>query len=144
MTITCYRTEVSERGSFGEVRDESMKFLMYTGEHAYQQADGSWAPKVPAGTYVCQRGTHMIPTGESFDTFQVMDVPGHTGILFPHPGNNPQVDSDGCFLSGRSLGFLDGKRAVIISRPAYESFMAAMGTTQSFYLVVTDPVCGPG
>lgn len=146
MILTCNRIELSERGSFAEVLDESGAHFMWTAEHSYRQADGSWAPKVGAGTYQCRRGLHTIPTGEQFDTFEVLSVPGHVGILFVHPGNRPQVDSDGCFLGGRALGFVEGQRAVVMSRQVIDRpdkppglFTIRMRGIDTFTLVVNNP-----
>lgn len=137
--MIAHRFEVGERGCFAEVFDDQGNHVMFTAEHCYPQADGSWAPKVPAGDYSCKRGLHTIPTGESFDTFEVTGVAGHTGILFPHPGNLPQVDSDGCFLCGSALGFVNGARAVIISRPTFAAWSARMRGIDTFLLKVLDP-----
>lgn len=152
MILTCNRIEISERGSFAEVLDESGAHFFWTAEHSYRQADGSWAPKVGAATYQCQRGIHQIPTGERFDTFEVLSVPGHVGILFVHPGNLPQVDSDGCFIAGRSLGWLTPKgekvaqRAVIMSRDVIDTperkpgiWTVRMRGIDTFTLIVNDP-----
>lgn len=118
-------------GAFYEVTDGG-KHLMWVATHTYGDQ-----PKTPAGTYTCRRGTHMIPTGERFDTFEVLEVPGHAGILFVHPGNLPQHDSDGCFLCGRSLGYVDGQRAVIISREAFNKvFTPHMAGVDEFELEV--------
>lgn len=114
MKVTCHPLEIGPRGAFYSVDVEGV-FLMYVATHTYQDA-----PKTPAGTYTCKRGKHVIPTGEAFDTFEVMGVPGHTGILFVHPGNLPQVDSDGCYLCGKALGYVNNQRAVIMSRDAFE------------------------
>jgi hypothetical protein len=107
-------------GAFYQVTDDDIH-LMWVATHAYQQPDGSWLPKTPAGLYTCQRGKHTIPTGESFDTFEVLNVPGHTGILFVHPGNLPERDSDGCFLCGTHLDWINGQQDVAESRVAFNT-----------------------
>jgi len=121
MNITAYMQEKpSSEGVFYEVSDtDAGKNLFYVATHAYQQADGSWLPKVSPGVFDCQRGKHTIPTGEAFDTFEVLNVPGHTGILFVHPGNLPERDSDGCFLCGESRGVLSGHEDVAASRACF-------------------------
>jgi len=128
------RVEVGPNGSFAEILDDTGAHVMWTAEHTYNSI-----PKVPAGTYTCQRGLHTIPTGEQFDTFEVLAVPGHTGILFVHPGNLPQIDSDGCFLCGKALGFVNNARAVIMSRPAFAAWSDRMRGIDTFQLTVNDP-----
>ena len=102
-------------------------------EHAFP-ADVGYLPAVPPGTYTCQRGLHQLEgMSSNFVTFQIMNVPGHTGILF-HTGNS-NSDSLGCCLLGQSRqGTL-----VINSRPAFASFMQALLNVTSFQLVVINP-----
>lgn len=121
MNIRAYMCEApSAEGVFYGVLDaDNAKTLFYVATHAYRQVDGSWLPKTPPGEYTCQRGKHTIPTGESFDTFEVLNVPGHKGILFVHPGNLPERDSDGCFLCGESRGTLNGQEDVAASRACF-------------------------
>lgn len=136
--ITLEAAEISARGAFYSVRDAE-RFLFWVATHTYQQADGTWLPKTPAGTYTCQRGAHEIPTGEKFDTFEVLNVPGHTGILFVHPGNLPERDSDGCFICGRALGYLDNQRDVIMSRECFEKvFTPTFAGVDSFQLTIKE------
>jgi hypothetical protein len=54
--------------------------------------------KLIRGVYKCVRGMHKGSHGMYY-TYEVLNVPNHTGILF-HPGNDPLVDSDGCILLG--------------------------------------------
>lgn len=133
--LTLRPTEISARGAFYETLDPSGALLWWVATHTYEFEDG-WQPKTPAGTYTCQRGIHTIPTGEKFDTFEVLNVPGHTGILFVHPGNRPQHDSDGCFICGQSPGFLGADRAVIASRPAFAKFTENRRSIDIFTLTI--------
>jgi hypothetical protein len=138
-SLIAQRVEVGPRGSFAEIFNDD-GHMMWTGEHCYQNAAGLWLPKVAAGVWECKRGIHTIPTGEKFDTFEVQNVPGHTGILFCHPGNLPQVDSDGCFLCGLSLGWLKSARAIIMSRNAFALFTRWCTGLDSFTLTIADPI----
>jgi hypothetical protein len=135
--LIAFSAEISNRGAFYEVMNPEGHFI-WVATHTYQQPDGSWLPKTRAGVFVCQRGTHIIPTGESFDTFEVMGVPGHTGILFPHPGNLPERDSDGCFISGLGLGYLNNQRDVIASRDAFAKFSKYMAGVDQFQLTIKE------
>lgn len=138
MEVVLYPEEVSERGAFYE----ALMFgahLFWVATHAYQDDSGKWLPKTVPGTYTCVRGKHTIPNGRQFYTFEVTGVEGHSGILFVHTGNRPQVDSEGCYLCGRGLGFLDGSRCVIASQDAYDNiFTPKFKGVESFQLTVKD------
>lgn len=145
MILTAQRFSCDEHGAFYRITDEQGKFLFFTAARTYQQDDGSWAPKVGAGTYTLQRGLHTIPNGRQFDTFEITGVPGHGGLLFCHSGNEPQVDSEGCHIAGASMGYVDGQRAVVMSNsiiddtkhpPGYFSRLTA--GIDSFTLLVLD------
>ena len=132
-------------GYFAAVHSSVGERLFVIASHSYQQADGSWAPKLLPGTYVCQRGTHTIhwptpgnPNGTlTFVTFEVTGVPGHSGILF-HVGNRPQVNSDGCNLTGAQTGVVEGVPAVLQSEIAFEKFMALQDGVDTFNLTVCE------
>lgn len=57
-------------------------------------------------------------------TLQVVNVPNRSHILF-HAGNGPG-DTEGCILIGTHFGKLNGKSAILKSRPAFEQFVAMM------------------
>jgi hypothetical protein len=131
--------EVGSQGAFYEVLD-GPNHLMWVATHVYGD---QWLPKTPSGAFLCKRGLHTIPTGERFYTFEVMDVPGHTGILFVHPGNLPQKDSDGCFICGKSIGFIGKDRAVIVSRDCYENvFLPAVQGMEEIEINIKVPEDG--
>jgi hypothetical protein len=135
--LIAFSAEISNRGAFYEVMNQEGHFL-WVATHTYQQPDGSWRPKAGPGVYTCRRGVHEIPTKEIFNTFEVLNVPGHTGILFPHPGNLPERDSDGCFICGLSLGYLNNQRDVIMSRDAFAKFSARMASVDEFQLTIKE------
>lgn len=122
-------------GWFAQVHAPDGAPLFVVSTHAYQQPDGSWAPKTPPGAYACVRGIHCLEHGEPFETFEVTNVPGHTAILI-HKGNLPQVDSAGCFLAGLQIGVLSGKPAVLQSGVAFDKFMALQAGVDTFTLTV--------
>jgi hypothetical protein len=112
--------------------------LGVTLEHAYEDADGNWRPKLPRGaTYRCRRGMHRLShynKGEPFETFEVMDVPGHSGILF-HPGNFNR-DSDGCLLTGSELKTESSEWWVTQSSATFRRFMQTLSGIDEFELTV--------
>lgn len=128
MDITVNRTDKNRDGVFGEIPELNLVTL----EHAYDDGSGSVYAKVPEGVYLCVRGKHTLPTGEEIETFEVTDVPGHSGILF-HPGNKNK-DSAGCFLPGIAR-YQD---MVTMSRMAFRLFMEAQEGEDSFMLTVKD------
>jgi len=141
--ITCQRITCGSAGCFSEVFNDDGSHLIYTAEHAYQQDDGSWAPKTPAGIYDLELGDHAIEIQgklTKITTYEVKNVPGHSGILFPHVGNWPQTDSDGCFLAGTKITVLADKPAVQASNVALALFFNAMGSTTKIQLCIKDPV----
>lgn len=76
-------------------------FLLDTVEHSYAYVlDHTFVPKLPEGIFTCKRGPHRLQSmTKDFETFEVMNVPGHTNILF-HVGNDGEKDSEGCVLLG--------------------------------------------
>lgn len=136
MDLVLNRSMCGPSGSFSYLEDESGNQVAVVAEHAYQQTDTYWSPKVGDGKYLCQRGTHQLSVGLPFETFEVTQVPGHTGILF-HKGNLPEVDSEGCLLLGTAFGELTGLEAVLGSAEAFEKFMELQNGVDQFWLTVT-------
>lgn len=131
VSLTLSRFSKSDAGIFSHLFDDKKNLIATTIEHAYPSPDGSWAAKIPSGTFTCVRGTHELSHGGPFDTFEVMGVPGHTGILF-HCGNGAD-QSEGCILVGTAMqgDFLTE------SRKAFSKFMGLMDGVQSFELTVS-------
>lgn len=124
-TITLTRTRYDADGIFGELTNGT-KHICYTLEHSFDSV-----PAVPAGTYTCKRGQHSLAgMANNFITFEVQNVPGHTGILF-HTGNVNR-DSEGCILVGQAI-----KGSVLLeSRLAFASFMELLDRLPTFTLEV--------
>jgi hypothetical protein len=149
MDITLTRFSKTSQGIFSKVTDTQRGAqLGWACEHAYVEPGGDWEPKIPPGEYTC----HYDPDAKlgewpkifPFPTYQVMDVPGHTGILI-HTGNTESA-SEGCILLGLSYGSMGGVPAVFSSRAAWQAFMATQmatdGTYPDFTLTVVDPLAG--
>lgn len=96
MNLVLTRKYFRPDGIFGVLSDENQTPLAVTLEHSYQGV-----PKVPPGVYTCKRGLHSLPHRTPFETFEVQNVPDHTGILF-HMGNF-NCDSEGCILLGHQI-----------------------------------------
>lgn len=134
-TFILYRKEHIKDGIFGElVAENSTNILFLTLEHAYEDGD-KFKAKVPAGTYICKRGEHKLADLVPFETFEVMDVPNHWGILF-HVGNYNR-DSSGCILLGRGMGMTQARGKMIVdSKRAFKEFMEMLKDEDEFTLVI--------
>ena len=131
MNFTVNRTSFSSEGVFGVLIGDNGD-TYYTLEHAYQQPDNSYAPKVATGIYTCVR---HAPNRLPYATFEVTGVPDFmgqpvTGILL-HIGNYNK-DSEGCFL----LGLAQSQNMVTNSEEAFNKFMTSLEGTDSFELTV--------
>jgi hypothetical protein len=131
MNLKLIRQTFALYGIEGELFDDKGLHVCFTLEHAYEQPDGSYQPKVPPGIYVCQRGRHRLEgMNNSFETFEITNVPGHTNILF-HKGNYNN-DSEGCVLVGAALGV----GCILESAIAFGSFLQLQEGLESFTLTV--------
>ena len=133
LRTTDYRAD----GIFSELYD-GLDLFCKTIEHAYEQPEGSWMPKLPRGvTYTCKRGFHRLEKynkGDRFETFEITGVPGHTGILF-HPGNFNR-DSNGCVLPGTTLRTDANGWMVQHSQDAFAKLKSALVGVDEFQLAV--------
>ena len=142
MNLTLVRFKFAPDGIFSRLLDADGTQIAVTLEHAYPDGMSGYAPKVPLGTYLCERGTHCLKKGlglgQPFETFEVMDVPGHTGILF-HAGNFNR-DSAGCLLLGEALVDPDGDgpkdEMVTNSRATMAKFLDIQAGVDTFELTV--------
>lgn len=95
-----------------------------------------------------QKGISCIPTGEYKlspypssrfgEVYIVNDVPNRTGILI-HTGNTAD-DIEGCILVGDSYGKLNGKKAVLNSRQAFNLLKETLGEEEYLLNVVDTQV----
>lgn len=127
MDLTLTRVRFSPEGIFGRLEGHRISFqALATLEHSF---DGK--PALPAGVYKCIRGQHQLAHHDfPFDTFEVTEIPGHTGILF-HVGNF-NADSSGCIL----VGLTQNERQIYCSKEAFWRFMSAQAGVDSFTLTV--------
>lgn len=128
MKFTLKRKEFRADGIFSELSDESGKVIAHTLEHSYSNK-----PKVKDGEYECVRGQHKLHSGP-LETFEIMGVKGHYGILF-HVGNYNK-DSDGCVLLGSKVLITKNDHMVINSKDTFKKFMEMLKGVNKFQLVV--------
>ncbi len=132
MDLTIKRIKFQESGIFGEMVDILGNHVCYTLEHAYVQYNGQFAPKIPAGTYICKRGMHQLHSMKTpFETFQVMDVPNHANILI-HMGNYNK-DSDGCILVGKTTS----DTMIGSSVETFKKFLQLQSDLDCFQLIIS-------
>jgi len=87
---------------------------------------------IPAQQYICKRySSEKYP-----DTFQVMDVPDRTVVLF-HPGNDVD-DTLGCIITAQYFGKLKGNRAILNSGQTFKNFMELMKNYKEFHLTIVE------
>jgi hypothetical protein len=130
MTLTLIRRQYREDGIFSQLTGLSSPML--TLERSYNLKS-----KIPIGTYRCVKGMHRLKNMKNpFETFQVMNVPKCTGILF-HVGNYNR-DSEGCILLGENLGISNGALMLTRSRIAFHRFMKELSGVKEFTLHVIE------
>lgn len=128
--IYLLRTERNRWGIFGLLK-EGEDQLAVTLEHAYPKPDGSFAPKLPEGKYLCARGYHQLKGMDApFETFEIKNVPGHSGMLF-HWGNYNR-DSSGCVLLGKN----NLKTSIDQSILTFQAFMKHLKNVEQFEISV--------
>lgn len=137
MDLTLKREENRADGIFSTLTDSDGNVVAHCLEHAYDDGNGGWAPKIPNGTYTCKRSMHQLHGMISpFETFQVMDVPNHVNILF-HWGNWGS-DSDGCILVGEGVAQSPKGQMITNSKATWQTLMNLELGLDTFQLTVTD------
>ena len=128
MEMTLKRVLFTDDGTQGVlITDGRLKFLTLEPEWKNNARGISC---IPEGQYLCKR----VDTPKHSITFEVMQVPGRDSILI-HSGNT-EADTEGCILLGMEAGEVDGKRAVLRSKEAFEKFLKLTNDKQTFMLSV--------
>jgi len=131
MQLTIKRIAHTDEGTFGVLIDTYGTPFALTIERPWLN-NRSGESCIPTGTYTCRR----VQSPHFGDTFEVMDVPGRSHILF-HKGNLME-DSHGCIIVGEQFGRLDGKAAVLSSKAGYNEFKSMTSSVDSFPLEIID------
>lgn len=125
-------------GVFGKLIEPDGNIFCFTLEHAYpdiRSVDTFYYTKIPNGSYTCIRGMHRLDGMiKDFETFEVKDVPGHSGILF-HVGNYNR-DSSGCILVGASIVSAGLEKMISDSRTTFAKFMTLQTGIDEFQLQI--------
>lgn len=134
MNLTLTRKKFAADGVFGELVSDDGSFFAITLEHAYPQRK-KYKSKIPPGEYKCVRGIHRLKDLVEFETFEVMGVPGCTGIII-HVGNYNE-DSEGCILVGSAYGNrANGGQMITSSKQKFTEFMNMQKGVDEFILKV--------
>jgi len=130
MKLSLKRKEFRADGIFSELLNEAGELLAYTLEHSFDEK-----PKLNDGVHKCVRGIHKLHDQKPFETFEILGVPGHTGILF-HVGNFNK-DSDGCVLLGTGVAEVPQGQMITNSRVAFTKFLVMLENINEFTLEVS-------
>lgn len=128
VTLTLIRVGQSSLGTFGVLRYKDVPFAITLEQPWADNALG--ASCIPAGTYQCRR----VQSPKFGNTFEVMDVPGRTHILF-HKGNTVE-DTHGCILIAEEFAWVLDKPSVVSSQRGFDEFMSLMGKQHEFCLEI--------
>ena len=121
------RQEQGPQGTFG---------VIGIGERAWFTVERPWLDNasnvscIPTGIYDCR-----MTYSPRFRTmlYELAGVPGRFACRI-HPANLA-MQLNGCIALGEKRGYMDGVKAVLVSRPAVRAFEAALGR-QPFRLEV--------
>jgi hypothetical protein len=137
MQLDLIRTCSSDKfGTFGIIRLDQVPFAL--------TLEPPWADNkpfvscIPTGSYVCRR----VLSKRFGETFEVMDVPGRTRILF-HKGNTAQ-DTEGCIILGRGLSGSPQSPSIYYSDIAMSNFLEHLKGEESFVLAIYAPPATTG
>ena len=84
--MTLIRYNAGPQGILSHLLDGQGNEVAETLTHAYERGEDLWVPIVSPGRYLCVLGKHTLNGIDWFETYQITNVAGHTGILF-HQGN---------------------------------------------------------
>lgn len=136
MDLQLCRRSYMPDGIFSQLKQFDGQLLCATLEHAYDDGDGYFVPKIPGGVYTCKRGIHALHNGIPFETFEITGVEGHVNLLF-HAGNFNK-DSEGCVLLGEHQVQSNGVDMVTNSRTTFQQFMQLQFGVEEFRLEVIE------
>lgn len=129
--VELLRREENERyGTFGILSVQKQVFCVTLEPPDLLNRIGK--SSIPAQQYICRR----YSSDRYSNTFQVMDVPGRTKVLF-HIGNDVD-DTEGCIVLAQNFGKLKGNRAVLNSGQTFKNFMRLMSNYGEFHFTIVE------
>jgi len=128
--IEIIRIESTIAGTFGILTIQKQAFCV-TLELPDRLNQGNTSA-IPASQYLCRQ----VVSPRFGRTYQVLDVPDRTQILF-HSGNRIH-DTRGCILLGEHFGKLRGDRAILNSGKTFQDFKKNIGNHTNFHLTIRE------
>lgn len=135
MILVLRRHETGNQGTFGQLYGLERNF--FTGELPWRENRSS-VSCIPAGIY---RVVWALSPRFRRNTYRILGVAGRDGILI-HAANlmgdaalGFHSQLNGCVALGERLGWIEGQKAVLLSRPAVHVFEDMM-QAQPFELEV--------
>ncbi len=132
MSIKLQRLSMTESGTFGGLLGENGIPICLVLERPWVDNKPNISC-IPPGLYRCE----LVNSPTFGWTYQVVDVPNRTKILF-HVGNWIE-NSRGCLLTGSSFGILNSKPAVINSSKAFAGFIKYLDNAKTFDIEIFNP-----
>lgn len=128
--FTLIRIADIKDGTFGVLLEDDTPFCVTIEREWLNNQRGISC--IPVGEYVCKR----VNSPKFGNTFEVMNVPNRTAILF-HKGNI-DADSHGCIIVGEQFESLGGKTAVLASGKAFTEFLERTQNLIEFKLEIKE------
>lgn len=107
----------------------------FTCESLERAIDDPEHPSIPAGSYTVVLGEHHPGTSDAYPCPVITGVPGRTAIEM-HIANDT-TELEGCVATGERVA--DDRRAIEMSRAAFQRLMAYLDGAFPFTLEITDP-----
>ena len=134
MRVDLVRLESDEdHGTFGVLLINRKSFCVTLEPKDFENITN--LSSIPTGIYVCKK----VKSPTYGVTFQVMDVPDRTDVLF-HPGNRDE-DTRACILLAQYYGKLYGDRAVLNSGNTFKAFLEKLWDVDVFALNIEEALC---
>jgi hypothetical protein len=122
--------EVPSKGMFGVLKVNETPFCV-TLEREWRE-NRTNESCIPTGQYTCK----MVQSPRFGKTWEIVDVPGRTNILF-HAGNRVD-DSLGCILLAQHYGKLYGNLAIVNSGDTFKKFIHLTHNSNELHLTITE------
>lgn len=137
--LTLHRVLTGDEGTFGVLRTDKRPFALTVERQWLNNMRG--VSCIPEGEYKVMRCIASPEYGYKNsprfgDTFNVIDVPGRSKILF-HKGNIDD-DSHGCIIVGEQFGTLHDETAVLSSRQGFAEFLSLLKGHNEFELTIVN------
>lgn len=135
-TATLTRTRATDAGTEGVLTVDD--FSCYTLELPWRD-NARGKSCIPAGRYPCRivRSPRFGRVYGVFGTSPRANILIHSGNFAGDVDKGLRSHVQGCILLGRHMGYIDGQRAVLVSRPVVREFIAHM-EGEPFELIVED------